>query len=513
MSAHGKNYGAPSFILRNEVTGELFFIALAWSGNWEAEFSQKAGGVLSFRAGPIGPAPLRVIAPGETVSSPQVHIGPVHRDFGQAIGAWHRHMRASVLPPRPRGKEMYTIAGHVVEWPDEWILREIDIAEEMGIEAFMVDAGWYGNVFGGWPERRGDWHEGSWLPGGIAGIREHAHKRGLFFGLWMEPESVGEKAKIAEEHPDWLLITDEGRRPGGGCVLNLGKPEAARFFEDSVLRVIRDYQLDFFKLDYNVRVLEGGQNLRDGYVESETWRHMEVLYGTFDRVRRELPEVALENCAGGGGRNDLGLMSRFHYACESDFSHFPLSIRAINGLSFFLPPEALVYYHNHMLHAHQTADLDTHLRVTLFANTIFVGFGAQDADRTTPYFAKTKRYIELAKEFCYPILAAYPVVYHHTPSIGVHRPAEWCVLEYAAPDRSRGYAGVFALEDRLLEAGSKEYSLRLRGVDRTREYEVTLDNCREKLRISGQELATAGLTLRLEGAMVSELILYAQTAP
>ena len=509
---HDKNYGAPSFILRNEVTGELFFVALAWSSNWAAEFAPTPDGVLSVRLGPTGPAPLRVIASGETVNSPEVHIGPLHCSFDAAVAAWHRHMRASVVPARPKGKEMYSIAGHVVEFPGEWILREIDIAQEMGVDAFMVDAGWYGDVFGGWTERRGDWWEGSWLPGGLAGIREHAHRRGLLFGLWMEPEAAGPLSKVAQEHPDWLLQTDDGRWPGDVRVLNLGKPEVARFFEDEIIRVIHDHKLDFFKIDYNVRVHEGGQNLLGSFLENEGWRHMEALYGAFDRVRRELPEVALENCAGGGGRLDLGMASRFHYVCESDFSHHPLGIRAINALSLFLPPEALCYYHNHMYHAHQTADLDTHLRVTLFATPIFVGFGAQDADRTTPYFLKTKRYIQLAKSFCYPIIAGRALVYHHTPDIGVLRSAPWCVLEYAAPDHSRGFCGVFALSQDEADGHATEYRLCLRGVDRSRTYDVTLDNSGESFRILGRELANVGLTIRLDGNMLSELVLYTQAS-
>jgi len=506
-----KNYGGPNFVVRNEVTGELFFVALAWSSNWAAEFSQRPDGVLSFRLGPIGPKPLRLIAPGETVASPEVHIGPIHQGFDAAVQAWHRHMRASVVPLRPKGKEMYSIAGHVVEYPDEWILREIDIAHEMGVQAFMVDAGWYGDVFGGWTERRGDWWEGGWLPGGLAGIREHAHAKGILFGLWMEPEAAGPLSKLAQEHPDWLQMTDEGRLPGNVRCLNLGKPEVARHFEDEVVRVIRDHQLDFFKIDYNIRVHESGQNLRDGYLESESWRHMETLYGTFDRVRRELPQVALENCAGGGGRLDLGMASRFHYSCESDFSHHPLAIRAINALSLFFPPESLCYYHNHMYHAHQIADLDTHLRVTLFATTIFVGFGAQNADRTTPYFRKTKRYIRLAKEFCYPIIAGGGLIYHHTPDIGVLRPAEWCVLEYAAPDRSRGYVGVFSLNRGDKGVPAEGYVLRPRGIERGRNYEVILDNSQESYRVSGRELVGSGIPIHLDGSMISELVLYTAT--
>lgn len=496
------SYGSPYFILRNKITGELFFIGLAWSGNWFAEFSHRFDNSLFFRVGPLGPAPQRMIAPGETIVSPEIHLGSLHCDMDAAVHAWHKHIRTSVVPPRPKGKEIYTIAGRVVEEPGDWILREIDIASEMGAEAFMVDAGWYGEKFDYWWAHRGDWFEGDWLPGGMAGIREYVHGKGMKFGLWMETEAVSEDTKLYREHPDWILKTDDDRLPGG-LTLNLANPDAAKYVEDSVMKVIRDFKLDFYKIDYNFAPKEGGQNLRDGYAEHETWRHYEALYRIYDRVRREFPDVALENCAGGGGRNDLGMMKRFHYACESDWSTFPFSIRAINAMTLFLPAEAICYYHNHMDHAHQTADADTHLRVTLFATPIFVGFGAQGADRSTPYFDKTRRYIELAKTFCRPIMADHPVVFHHTPDIGVLRPADWCVLEYASQDRSRAYAGVFKLN-----SGTSEYILKPRGLDLSRDYEVRLDNSGQTLRMSGRELVFSGLPIKLDHALTSELALF-----
>jgi alpha-galactosidase len=433
----------------------------------------------------------------------------MHCGTDEAIATWYDHIRRSVLPPRPEGMEMYTCAGRVVEESGDWILREIDIAAEMGVEAFMVDAGWYGEKFNNWWAQRGDWTEGNWLPGGMAGVREYVHKKGMRFGLWIEAEAVTSTSRLYKDHPDWVLTTDDGRKVGN-LALNLGKPKVAQYVEDSIVRVIRDFKLDFFKLDYNMSVLENGQNPRDGFAEGEWWRHMETIHRIFDRVRKEFPSVALENCSSGGGRNDLSMLSRFHYACESDFSTFPESIRAINTLTLFLPPEAICYYHNHIHYAHQTADLDTHLRVTLFATPIFCGFGGQNADRSTPYFARTRRYIEMAKGFCREVMANRPRVYHHTPYIGVSSPADWCVLEYASSDCRKGYAGVF----KLCTSGSDEYVLRLRGIDRSLNYDVTFDNTGEAVRISGVELANSGLHIRLDAALTSELILYkaAETA-
>jgi len=462
-------------------------------------------------AGPAGPAPLRVIAPGEAVRTPPVHIGPVRGDIDAIVSEWHSHLRRSVLPRRPAGKEMYTIAGRVVEHPGDWILREIDIAADMGSEAFMVDAGWYGDHGRStdWHDNRGDWEEGSMLPGGgVSAVRDYAHGKGLLFGLWMEAEAISSNSKLYAAHPDWAVTYDGDSTRSVNAqwqgVLNLAKPEVAAFFKQSVLGVIGGKGLDFFKLDYNMSIHEGGRYDVDGYAENQAWRHFECLYDTFETVLERFPGVALENCASGGGRNDLGMLSRFHYAAQSDFSIFPFAIRAINGLTLYLPPESLCYYHNHMYFADQAADLDTHLRVALFCSPIFVGYGGQGADYTTPYFQKTRGYTELIKTFCRPIMAQ-AAVFHHTPYIGLVEPAEWCVLEYAAQDRSCGYAGLFRLGG---DPGHDEYILRLRGIDPGNTYEVTLSNTGAKVRMPGQSLSIGGLPVRLAAVNSSELVLY-----
>ena len=101
------------------------------------------------------------------------------------------------------------------------------------------------------------------------------------------------------------------------------------------------------------------------------------------------------------------------------------------------------------------------------------------------------------------MLAGSPVISHHTPEIGLFKPADWCVLEYAAPDRRRGYAGVFRLGN-----GAAEYRLRLRGVSTNADYEVTLDNAAQVFQISGRDLTLNGLPISLETALTSELIMY-----
>jgi len=493
-------FGAPYYIARNNISGEVYYIALAWPGGFETRFAyDRHNKVFSFETGPYGKAPLRVLDPGETVASPVVHLGMTHADTDASTREWHAHLRASVIPQRKGNKRAYTIGARVVEEPGDWIVREIDIAHEMGLEAFMVDAGWYGDHFSSWPKQRGDWHEGPFLPcGGLAGIRDYCHKKDMLFGVWMEPETISPESKLWKEHPEY-------RFPDWSWEANFSNPAAARHITERIKDLLLGKKLDFAKLDYNNCPPEGIAPLKDGFAENKTWRHFEALLGAYKEVRRENPDIALENCASGGGRADLGMMSVFDYCCESDFSQPPLAIRRINAMTLFLPPEAVVFYYNHMQDAHHLADLETHLRLTLFAMPIFVGFGAQNADRNTVYFQKAREYIELAKGFCRPVLAEGAAVYHHTPYIGMAEPAPFCVLEYGMKDKSQGYCGVFKLDN-----GAATYNLRLRGVNPEQKYEVTFKNSGATVVLNGFELANTGLNITLENANTSELVLYRQ---
>ena len=66
--------------------------------------------------------------------------------------------------------------------------KQIETASYMGIEYFMIDAGWFGEK-GGWSSTLGDWEEmpNGWLEGRLKEVSDYAIEKGLKFGLWLEP--------------------------------------------------------------------------------------------------------------------------------------------------------------------------------------------------------------------------------------------------------------------------------------------------------------------------------------
>lgn len=443
-------WGRPCAIASNEGQGEWFMAELAWSGNWEIDLrchqdlrfraDQRFGGLPDARLSlSIGPATvdsaLRVIAPDETVALPPVHLGHMHGDLDTLVQAAHTHVRTSVLPvqapERARLVQSNPNIYLVCEMTEESLKQQIDIAADVGVELFYVDAGWYGREPNVWPDNVGDWTPGPWLPHGLEPVRAYAREKGLLFGLWMEPESIGAHSRLREVHPDWVLTRD-GNPVGSrdqrvGRALDLSKSEVAAWVEAEIVRIIERYELDLFRLDYNTVVYEGGNRVVDGIVENTIWRHYEALYSMFDRLNQRFPNVIFENCAGGGGRTDLGMMARFHTTWISDWALAPRSVQILNGMTLTLPPEVCNRVYGPVGLEFSRGDLDFQVRLPLFGHPLYKASAPTLSELNPLTRGRIIHHIRLYKEFIRPLLATARV-FHHTPILPMTEYNPWCVL-------------------------------------------------------------------------------------
>ena len=263
---------------------------------------------------------------------------------------------------------------------------------------------------------------------------------------------------------------------------------------------IRDSQLDFFRLDYNTHPGRGIKVVRDGFVENGYWRYYDTLYGIYDRLRTRFPAVIFENCAGGGGRTDIGMVRRFGHTDITDWQIAPRSFSITNGMTMALPPE----YVDRLLggqDGQSAAEFDFQARLLLFLQPKF-GFLYPPGAQPNPLFMRRlKHWVDLYKNFVRPFIDT-SLVYHHTPEVVGLNPHGWGVLELASEDRARSICGLFQLSAPI----HPEYDLRLRGLDVSRRYRVTFDNSGQISTADGFALMEQGITVRLEGALTSELL-------
>ena len=78
------------------------------------------------------------------------------------------------------------------------------------------------------------------LPHGLGWLADEAGRRGLRFGLWVEPEMANTNSWLYMEHPDWILR--EARRP---LVCGRGKTQVILDFANPAVRDDLFSQLDF----------------------------------------------------------------------------------------------------------------------------------------------------------------------------------------------------------------------------------------------------------------------------
>jgi len=507
-------WGHPIAYLRDEASGQIFVVQLAWSSNWairviprqddRAIWSRPEPPHLFLQAGPVAPGPMRVIEPGERFETPTVHLGCLHGDFSTMVQTLHEHQRRSVIMPMPQGREnliSFNHSGHDIEenTKEENLYKQIDAAVQAGAEVFTIDACWNGPDGQHWGLTTGDWYPLDRLPSGLEPIFDYIRGQGMLCGLWCWIEAGHKESKLIKAHPDWLIQRD-------GETLNnqldLAKPEVAAWVEAEIARLVERYRLDVFRIDYNETADEGGYNPRGGLMENNLMRYYEAWYGILERTTKRFPKLLIENCAGGGGRTDLGMMSRTHYTWISDYNVMPRSARTLATMQYALAPELTVRYMGTGMDAHIGGSADMQLRAAfLSGNPCLIGTWRDQEDLNAALLTRIRRAAELFRRHVRPLLGTCRV-FHHTPVIPGDQPEGWCVLEYAAADKSKSVAGLF----RLAGAAATEYVLRFGGLDRSRRYRVWFDNSSEQCEYSGAELLERGAVVKLAAPLSSEIV-------
>jgi alpha-galactosidase len=510
---HGLAYDDPYFLIGDDAHDAYFFGQLAWPANFTMEFDVSNG--VSYRLGPRAQQALRVIAPGEEVSTPAVHLGLTTGGFDRAVQDMHSHIRRSVIPTRPSQlafrieclmpeDRQSTFRGDA--YNEQNVERSMEIAARCNAELFIVDGPTWARGYGDWSPKE------TWFPHGLAPLSTFAHQHDMKFGLYAEPEGGrGDwtATRAYQEHPEWFA----------GKILNLAIPAAAEYMESEWRKIIDNHQLDLYRHDINV-VGQGENtvNERDGFQECDYWRHYATLDALVRRMHCDYPNVIFQQASGGGTRLDLATVGAWDEHFSSDENRYPHVYRMAAGMSVFLPPE-IVVTPNGMYAPHLAPDLVTTLRgIYTLGNTpmLFNEVLPKDRHAMMPRELELfQRYSELYRSFMRPILSE-SLVYHHAPvdaEQGVDD-SDWFAMEFAASDHQRDWVTVI----RLSSKAESTYRLYPRGLDPTRKYRVVLDNTGQCVVRAGDDLRDNGLTINvgfdqaksqvIPSAPESELVLF-----
>ncbi|SDJ48847.1 alpha-galactosidase [Streptomyces indicus] len=305
-----------------EEQGEVYSCALAWSGAWRIAVQKLPGGLVQITGGTGHDASGQVLLePGRTWRTPVFAGLWSGGGFGGASRAWHAYQRAYVIPDADRVRPVlfnsWEATGFDISAPQQLELARR--AAETGVELFVVDDAWFGARvndragLGDWtpnPER---------FPGGLKPLADEVHALGMQFGIWVEPEMVNPDSDLYRAHPDWVQHHSGRTRTEfrNQLVLNLAREDVQAYLWEQLHGLLSAVPVDYVKWDFNRCFTDAGWP--DEPYPQKLWNeHVHAFYRLLDRLRAAHPSVAFESCSGGGGRIDLGVLSRTDQVWISD---------------------------------------------------------------------------------------------------------------------------------------------------------------------------------------------------
>ena len=495
---------APWFALRDRDRGVLYMAQLAWSGNWQMSFGRDPGGdrirpnqlALAAELGmrfDFGGA--LALPPGASFALPEVAFTATAGDLDDAANQLHRYQR-SVIPRRPAGDPLLVEFNSWYPFSEDVstgdLERAADVAAQLGIEAFVLDSGWYNKK--DWSRELGDYQPNlAKFPNGLQEVARYVRGKGMKFGLWVEIENAGIDSQLARAHPDWFLayngapILKDQRRQ-----LNFARPEVRQWARATVDRLIRDYDLGWIKIDYNIDIGERFDPPGDARTGDVLYRHVKAYYGWLDDLRAAHPGLLVESCASGGLRFDLGILAHAHTTWLSDVVTPLESAQLGYGCTVEFAPEVCNHWmvgdddRGHVDLAKPAGWWDFLFRIPM--NGQF-GVSSRILDWSPELRQRAAANIAMYQRLRQVIDGAD--VYHLTAQPAHDDPQGWMAMQYVSQDARRSVVLAYRLG-----RSDVHQTFRLRGLAAGR-YAASEDG-RPAGSYTARELSTKGLPVKLD---------------
>ena len=132
---------------------------------------------------------------------------------------------------------------------------------------------------------------------GIKSLSEKINSKGLKFGLWLAPYIQNRETKVVKEHPEWLLLDENGNtvelpksNVGQSCLIDYSLDEPLEWLRSLVRMFVDEWNVKWIKLD--------GPNYklyRRGKLRNNSMTMTEMLIRSFEVIRETAgPDILVE---------------------------------------------------------------------------------------------------------------------------------------------------------------------------------------------------------------------------
>jgi alpha-galactosidase len=348
MGSNGRSSEGTVPWIAIDGAGDEFYAASMWSGGWSVTASQLTTGLwMDWNLGA-----MTTTAAAVPVEGPHALIGIARGGVTAAAAAVRTFVLQGLRAGRPIAPlvtyNTWYAYGTAID--DASMRREMTRAASIGVELFVIDAGWY---FGANTQDTGDFTPGlgSWtadpvrFPNGLASLGTFAHSLGMKFGIWVEPERM-DLALVGQNGSDESMLATSGGSytSDTSAMICLAGAAGRALVVSHLTAFLDDVQPDYLKWDNNIWLncdrAGHGHGPTDG-----SFAHTTALYQILDALRQRYPAMLIENCSSGGNRLDFGIIRYTDVAWMSDLTIPSVRVRHnLEGLSTIFPPAYLLSF-------------------------------------------------------------------------------------------------------------------------------------------------------------------------
>ena len=299
----------------DEDRGEVFGMSFVYSGNFLASCYVNQFDSARALMG-INPEDFNwLLEPGEEFTAPEVIMVHSSEGLGGMSRSFHDLIRNNLIRSPYKDRKRPILINNweatYFDFDTDKLLGIVDQASKLGIEMLVMDDGWFGHRDFD-DSSLGDWYVyEDKIKGGLKYLVDEVNKRGMKFGIWFEPEMISPDSDLYRTHPDWA-IQIPGRVPGQAraqYVLDLTRPEVVDNVYGQVKAILESANIEYVKWDMNRPLSDmGSASLPPERMGEMFHRYMLGVYELQERLITDFPNLLLENCSGGGGRFDPGML-------------------------------------------------------------------------------------------------------------------------------------------------------------------------------------------------------------
>ncbi len=488
----------PVFILSqnaDEKYGDVYFGALAWSGNFKTEISRDYAGITRAVIGINDFDFSYHLHAGEEFITPSVFCGYT-KGFAEMSNQMNAFAVEHILPkryakePLPVLYNSWEATGFNVHSKGQQKLAKM--AADIGCELFVMDDGWFGQR---WNDNAGlgDWQVNKIkFPFGLKPLIDKVTSLGMKFGLWFEPEMVNPDSDLYRAHPDWAYHYDtrKSNELRQQLVLNLTREDVQEHVFKSMDDMLCEHDISYIKWDMNRAYSEtGAQNLENS---QELWyRHTKAVYEIADRLKAKHPDLQLECCASGGGRVDLGSLAHFDMVWTSDNTDPLDRLEIQHGFSLLYPIKCMRAWVTDTGRNIRPNDWDFRFNVTM-QGSLSIGGDLTKYDKKE--LDLHKKYIKLYKEI------RNTVQFGRFYRLANFEQDKFYATEYVDDEQ----CVVFLCKNANLFYNDNYMRFKLDGLDEKANYTFKID--KTKYTYSGSYLMNVGLEFDIWWSLSSKII-------